>query len=207
MKNKLDLLFKIIIVIVSGIGLYLNFNLLTIRDSIIYFTIQSNLLCFLFYLIAVVLMITKKLKKNDMYYISKGMVTMAITITMFVYWLLLSSGDGMEAYMGHDLENYFVHLFTPLLVIFDYIILGEKGNLKKNYPFIWSFILIAYSLFNVIYVFFGGTFAGGVKYPYPYMDIDNLGLFRVLMNCLVIYIFFVGYGSIVQWLDNKLARK
>ena len=207
MKNKLDLLFKIIIVIVSGIGLYLNFNLLTIRDSIIYFTIQSNVLCFLFYLIAVVLMITKKLKKNDMYYISKGMVTMAITITMFVYWLLLSSGDGMEAYMGHDLENYFVHLFTPLLVIFDYIILGEKGNLKKNYPFIWSFILIAYSLFNVIYVFFGGTFAGGVKYPYPYMDIDNLGLFRVLMNCLVIYIFFVGYGSIVQWLDNKLARK
>lgn len=207
MKNKLDLLFKIIIVIVSGIGLYLNFNLLTIRDSIIYFTIQSNLLCFLFYLIVVILMITKKLKKNDMYYISKGMVTMAITITMFVYWLLLSSGDGMEAYMGHDLENYFVHLFTPLLVIFDYIILGEKGNLKKNYPFIWSFILIAYSLFNVIYVFFGGTFAGGVKYPYPYMDIDNLGLFRVLMNCLVIYIFFVGYGSIVQWLDNKLARK
>ena len=191
MKNKLDLLFKIIIVIVSGIGLYLNFNLLTIRDSIIYFTIQSNVLCFLFYLIAVVLMITKKLKKNDMYYISKGMVTMAITITMFVYWLLLSSGDGMEAYMGHDLENYFVHLFTPLLVIFDYIILGEKGNLKKNYPFIWSFILIAYSLFNVIYVFFGGTFAGGVKYPYPYMDIDNLGLFRVLMNCLVIYIFFI----------------
>lgn len=207
MKNKLDLLFKIIIVIVSGIGLYLNFNLLTIRDSIIYFTIQSNLLCFLFYLIVVILMITKKLKKNDMYYISKGMVTTAITITMFVYWLLLSSGDGMEAYMGHDLENYFVHLFTPLLVIFDYIILGEKGNLKKNYPFIWSFILIAYSLFNVIYVFFGGTFSGGVKYPYPYMDIDNLGLFRVLMNCLVIYIFFVGYGSIVQWLDNKLARK
>lgn len=207
MKSKFDLLFKIIIVIVSGVGLYLNFNLLTVRNSIIYFTIQSNLLCFIFYFITVILMITKKLEKNDIYYIAKGMVTMAITITMFVYWLILSSGEGMEAYIGHDLENYFVHLFTPLLVIFDYIILGEKGNLKKNYPFIWSFILIAYSLFNIIYVLFGGTFAGGVKYPYPYMNIDELGLIRVFANCLIIYVFFVGYGSIVQRLDNKLARK
>ena len=207
MKNKFDLLFKIIIVIVSGVGLYLNFNLLTIRDSIIYFTIQSNLLCFIFYFSIVILMITKKLKKNDIYYILKGMVTMAITITFFVYWLILSSGEGMEVYIGHDLENYFVHLFTPLLVIFDYIILGKKGNLKKNYPFIWSFILIAYTLFDIIYVMLGGTFAGGVKYPYPYMDIDELGLIRVFANCLIIYVFFVGYGSIVQWLDNKLARK
>lgn len=207
MRKKLDLLFKIIIVIVSGIGLFLNFKLLTVRDSIIYFTIQSNLLCFIFYLITVILMFNKKIKKNDMYYILKGMATMAITITFFVYWLVLSSGAGMEAYIGHDLENYLVHLFTPLLVIFDYIVFGEKGNLKKNYPFIWSFVLIAYTLFDIIYVMFGGTFAGGVKYPYPYMNVEELGLFRVFVNCMVIYVFFVGYGSIVQWLDDKLSRK
>ena len=65
MKKKVDLLFKAIIVLVSGIGLFLNFKLLTIRDSIIYFTIQSNLLSFIFYLITVILMLTKKLKKNN----------------------------------------------------------------------------------------------------------------------------------------------
>ena len=122
MKEKLSLLFKILIVIVSGVGLYLNFRLLTVRDSIIYFTIQSNLLCFLYFLGLVIFTITKKLKKGELYYISKGMVTMTITITMFVYWFILSSGEGMIAYAGHNLENYFVHLFTPLLVIFDYII-------------------------------------------------------------------------------------
>ena len=53
----------------------------------------------------------------------------------------------------------------------------------------------------------GGTFAGGVKYPYPYMNVEELGLFKVCINCMVIYVFFVGYGSIVQWLDYKLARK
>lgn len=207
MKEKLSLLLKIIIVIVSGIGLYLNFKLLTVKGSIIYFTIQSNLLCFLFFSITVILTIFKKLKKNDFYYISKGMVTMAITITMFVYQLLLSSDGGMGAYTGHALECNFVHIFVPVLVIADYIIFGEKGNLKKHYPFIWSLILVAYLLFNIIYVACGGRFAGGVTYPYFYMDTTTYGLFGVLMNCLVVYIFFVGYGFIVQFLDNKLGKR
>lgn len=63
MKAKLDLFFKIIIVIVSGVGLYFNINLLTLKDSIIYFTIQSNLFCFIFYLITVILMLMRKLKR------------------------------------------------------------------------------------------------------------------------------------------------
>lgn len=206
MKNKLSLLFKIIIVIISGIGLYLNFNLLSFKDSIIYFTIQSNLLCFIYFLGLVVLTITKKLKKTDLYYISKGMVTMAITTTLIVYWFVLVPEGGIEAYIGHNLENNFVHLFTPLLVIFDYIIFEEKGHLKKNYPFIWSFVLIAYLVFTILYVLVGGTFMNGDKYPYPCIDVEKLGLMRASINALIIYIFFVGYGSIVQYIDYKLRK-
>ena len=207
MKEKLSLLFKIIIVIVSGIGLYLNFNLLSFRNSIIYFTIQSNLLCFIYFLALVILTIIKKLKKNDFYYISKGMVTMAITITFIVYHFVLVPEGGLDAYVGHELENNFVHLFTPLLVIFDYIIFGEKGHLKKSYPFIWNFVLVAYVIFNVVYVLIGGRFANGSCYPYPCMNIDNLGLIRTSINCLIIYVAFLVYGYIVLWLDNKIALK
>ena len=207
MKEKLSLLFKIIIVMVSGIGLYLNFNLLSFRNSIIYFTIQSNLLCFIYFLGLVLFTITKKIKKNDFYYISKGMVTMAITITFIVYWFVLVPEGGIEAYVGHELENNFVHLFTPLLVIFDYIIFGEKGHLKKKYPFIWNFVLVAYVIFNVVYVLIGGRFANGSCYPYPCMNIDNLGLFRVAINSIVIYIGFLLFGYLVYFIDNKIVLK
>lgn len=207
MKDKLSLLFKIIIVIVSGIGLYLNFNLLSVRNSIIYFTIQSNILCFIYFLVLVILTVTKKLKKNDFYYVSKGMVTMAITITFIVYHLVLVPEGGIAAYVGHNLENNFVHLFTPLLVMLDYILFAEKGHLKKNYPFIWNFVLVAYTIFNVVYVLFGGRFSNGTIYPYPCMNIDNLGLFRVIVNCCVIYGVFLIYGYLVYRIDNKLARK
>ncbi len=206
MKKIVSLLFKIVIVIMSGIGLYINFKLLSFEKGIIYFTIQSNLLCFLFFIVIIILEITGKLTKNNWYYIIKGMITMAITITMFVYQILLSSSDGVGAYTGHMLECNFVHLYVPLLVIFDYIIFGEKGHLKKEYPFYWSFILVAYLVFNVVYVLFGGTFEGETKYPYSYMDVDKLGLLNVFVNCLMVYIFFMGYGTIVQRLDYKLGN-
>lgn len=204
MKQKISLIYKILIIIVSGIGLYLNFKLYSFKTAILYFTNLSNILVFIFYLVGLILFLTKKLKKNSVYYITKGMVTMAITITMFVYQIILSGS--MDAFVGHELENNFVHLIVPLLVIFDYIIFGEKGNLKKNYPFIWSLILIVYQLFVIIYSLWGGKFMGSTV-PYPYMDINKNGLWNVIINCLLVYIFFIGYGTIVQSLDNKLAKK
>ena len=132
---------------------------------------------------------------------------MAITVTMFVYQILLSSSNGMGAFEGHMLECNLVHLVVPLLVILDYIVFSSKGNLKKEYPFIWSFILIAYQLFVVIYGLWGGTFMNGSKYPYFYMDVDKYGIMGVIGNCLIVYVFFVGYGSIVQMLDSKLKNK
>jgi len=207
MKNKISLIYKILIIIMCGIGLYLNFSMSSIGENIIYFTIQSNLLCFIFYTVVVVLELLKKLKKNNFYYISKGMVTMAITVTMFVYELLISTNGGVPGYENYMLACNFVHLIVPLMIIFDYILFGEKGNLKKEYPFIWSLILVAYSVFDVIYVALGGTFIDGAKYPYFYMNVDKYGIVGTLLNCVVIYVFFVGYGFIVQAIDNKIGHK
>lgn len=204
MKEKISLIYKILIVVVSGIGLYLNFKLYSFKTAILYFTNLSNIFVFVFYLVGLILYFTKKLKKNDTYYIIKGMITMAITITMFVYQIILSGS--MNAFVGHEVENAFVHLIVPFLVILDYIIFGKKGNLKKNYPFIWSFILIVYQLFVIIYSLLGGKFMGS-SVPYPYMDVSKNGIWTVILNCVLVYVFFVGYGTIVQTLDNKLGKK
>ena len=64
MKERMSLIFKILVVVVSFIGLYLNFKLFTFSGGIVFFTIQSNLLVFIVYLITVILQLTKKLKKT-----------------------------------------------------------------------------------------------------------------------------------------------
>ena len=206
MKNKLSLFYKILIVVVSSIALCLNFKVIPFKQNILYFTIQSNLLCFIFYLVIVILKMLKKEKKNNFYYIIKGMVTMAITITMVVFQMVIAT-NSLGIYENHLFECYLVHIVVPLLVIFDYIIFGEKGNLKKSYPFIWSLILVFYTIFTSVYAFLGGKFIDGTSYPYFYMNIDKYGILRVSINCVIVYICFVVYGMIIQKLDNKLATE
>lgn len=205
MKNKLSLIYKILILIVTGIGLFLNFKFLTFKTAIAYFTIQSNLLCFIFYLICLILYIFKKLKKNEFYYIMKGMATMAITLTMVVYYGVINT-HGVTGYEGHLIECLFVHLFTPLLVIFDYIIFDEKGNLKLSYPFIWSSLLIIYVLFSELYSKLGNIYVNGKKYAYFFLDTVKYGESGVIINLLLILVSFIVFGLVVSCIDERLKK-
>ena len=206
MKEKLSLLYKIIIVIVCGFGIYLNFKAFTVGGAIIYYTVQSNVMCFIFYFVTIILKLTGKLKKNSNYYILKGMVTMAITVTMVVFQFVITD-SGMTAYAGNELASIMAHIVVPLLVMSDYVIFGEKGNLKRNYPFIWSATLVFYVIFDFVYVALGGRFGDGSIYPYLYMNIEVNGLLKVIISCITIFILFIGYGTIIQTIDQKLGKK
>lgn len=198
------LIYRIIIIIITIIALYLNFKLMSFRKGILYFTNLSNLLCLIYFIILVIQMLLKKEKNNNLHYIVKGMVTMSITLTMFVYNIVLSSNSFL--FKNHMLECNLVHLIVPLLVIFDYIIFGEKGNLKKIYPFIWSSILFVYQIFIMIYSMLGGKFIDESNYPYFYMDSSKFGVVGVFINLLIILVIYIIYGKIIQVLDNKLGN-
>lgn len=204
-KRNIALVYRVVIVVVSAIALFLNFKLFTFKIGILYFTNFSNLLCLLYFSVLVICMILKKERNDDLHYIIKGMVTMAITLTMFLYYFILNSNA--VAFKNHMLECNLVHLVVPLLVIFDYIIFGIKGNLKKNYPFIWSAILFIYQIFITIYMMFGGKFANGDSYPYFYMNVSKYGVLGVFINILIILIVYIVYGKIIQVLDNKLGNR
>lgn len=203
-KEKISLVYKISIIIVCAIGLFINIKIAPGKEIFLYFTILSNIACLIFYTIVVTLYLMKKLKKNNLYYIFKGMVTMAITLTFVIFQFFLSENNTF--YQLHPIANNFVHLFTPLLVMFDYIIFGEKGNLKKSYPIIWSGILIAYTIMCQIYIGVGGTFLNGAKYPYFYMDVEKYGIIKVMISYLIIYICYISFGYLIYFFDNKIGK-
>ena len=201
---KISLLYKLLIVIVTGIGLYLNFKFITFQNGIVYFTIQSNLLCFMFYLVWVMLLVFHKQKPDDKYYMVKGLVTTSITLTMVIYNILLATGN-INAYDGHLIECIFVHYLVPLMIICDYFVFEEKGHVKYSYPLIWSIGLIFYGIFYIVYVTHGGDFVEG-NYAYSFLNVDKFGLIGVVANCLIIYMCFVLFGYIVLYFDNKKGR-
>lgn len=57
-------IFKLIIVVVSFTGLVLNFRIAPVKSIFLYFTIISNIMCLILYLVTLILYLSKKLKKE-----------------------------------------------------------------------------------------------------------------------------------------------
>lgn len=203
-SSKVQLIYKLLIVISSAIGLFLNFRLAPVSDMLLYFTTISNLGIFIFYLVSFILYAFNKLKDNKAYYIIKGMLTVNITLTLAVYNFVITGG---ELYDNNMLACSFVHLITPGLVIVDYILFGKKGNLKYSYPWIWSLSIILYTVMCCVYVALGGVFADGNSYPYPYMNYKQYGYLGVAFNCSLIYAIYMLYCYLIVFLDKLSAKE
>lgn len=204
-ESKFSLLYRIFITIIIGIGLYINFRFIPFHSGIVYFTLQSNILCFVFYLIYLLFVLFGVFRKNDNYYLFKGMVTSCITLTMIIYTLLVLIGD-MHSYDGHLIECLFVHYVTPLLVIFDSLMFDESGKSKWYYPLVWSIPVVLYGIFYYIYVSSGGVFFNS-NYAYSFLNIDKYGLLGTIANCLVLYVCFILGNYLAVYYDKYKGRK
>lgn len=206
-KDSVSLIYKFLILIVTSIGLFLNFRFIGFRIGFVYFTLQSNILCFIFYIaLLTYLLISKKKELNsDVYCIFRGLISANIILTMIIY-TVLELTNNVSAYDGHFIECLFVHYLTPIAVLFDYILFDKKGNMKAYYPFIWSVVIILYGIFNFVYTASGGKFVEG-NYAYAFYDVERFGVGGVALNCILIYICFIAFNSFVVFLDRKVGGK
>ena len=209
-KNKISLVYKFIVLIVTTIGLYINFKFVSFKTGIVYFTLQSNILCFIFYAILLIcLLINLKnkqaIKNKNTYMVFKGLITANIFLTMAVY-TMLALNNNISVYDNHFVECLFVHYLTPTLVILDYVLFDEKGNMKWYHPLIWGLVPVIYGIFNVIYTKVGGKFVDG-KYAYSFLDAGKYGYVGVILNCLVIFAAFTIINYFVFYIDQKVGDK
>lgn len=204
-KNNISLIYKFLILVVTTIGLYINFNFISFKTGIVYFTLQSNMLCLLFYIIILMYRIYNKKdlseKYKNYYSIFKGLIISNIFLTMSVY-TALDITNNISAYDSHFIECLFVHYLTPILTIFDYIIFDKKGNMKWFYPLIWGIVPMLYIIFNIIYTKAGGTFVDG-KYAYSFLDAGKYGYDGVAFNCIMIFICFITFSYLIVFSDKK----
>ena len=209
-KNYLSLVYKMLIVLVLGTGLYLNFKFISFKSGVVYFTLQSNILCFIFYVFLTVYLLMygnyKKFKYDKKpYIILKGLISANITLTMVMY-TFLELTNSVSVYDAHLIECLFVHYITPVMILLDYIVFDKKGNMQWHYPLIWGVIPVLYGIFNFIYTISGGTFVEG-KYAYAFYNIDKYGISGVAINCILILVGFFILNFIVVYLDRKVGEE
>lgn len=206
MKDRISIIYKFLIVIVTFIGLYLNFQIAPINKMAFYFTIISNVLVLVFYIVDILLYLFAKNYKNKLYYVFKGMIIMMVTMTMMLYWILIGQKN-MGIYVDYPMECRFVHLYTPILAIIDYFAFANKGHLKDSFPFIWSLSLIVYVIMVYCYSYFGGTFINDANLPYTFMNVEKNGITKTVFIGLLIYLSYVLIGFIVVKLDKYLGGR
>lgn len=160
-----------------------------------FFTIQSNLL------VAASALMTALDPERDtlLRRVLRLTSLVAIAVTGVVYHSVLArlvelSGWGFVT----DLA---VHTVVPVLAVLGWVLFGPRGRttwtvvaLSAVFPVLWLTVTLV-----------RGPLVGGF-WPYPFVDVDELGWAQVLLNCAVVAVLFVGLAALAHGGERLLGR-
>ena len=141
-------------------------------------------------------------------------VSAILFITFVVYWVMLAPRTFMMA-TEFDLwsfGNLAVHVYTPLLVLFDYILFSPPGHLRYRDIYHIEIYPLVYVLFTSIagflgYVYYISPMDGlPVRFPYFFFDFDRIGALSFVF-IVALVVFFLLIGHIFYAVDRRRAAK
>lgn len=160
-----------------------------------FFTIQSNLLVGLSALLTALDPDRDTLLRR----VLRLTALVAISVTGIVYHTVLA---GLSELSGAGLvADTFVHTVVPVLAVVGWALFGPRGwtswrvvGLSVVFPLAW----LTFTLLR-------GPLVGGF-WPYPFLDVDEVGWTRVLVNAVVVGVGFVALAAAAHGIDRVLTR-
>jgi hypothetical protein len=135
--------------------------------------------------------------------ILKHMATMGLIVTMLIAYFML----GNFTMQGTaDISLTLLHKVIPLMAFLDWVFFDKKGQIARWEPVGW----LAWPLAYLIIVLASASIspANGRKafYPYPFIDVANLGVGSVIRNMALLALAFTLFGYLWFALDRALWR-
>ncbi len=128
----------------------------------------------------------------------KGGIALYIGVTGMIYFLILRhlwQPQGAQWWADTGL-----HYATPALYSAWWLLGVRHGGLRWNTILSW----LAFPLGYLLWVFLRGAWAH--EYPYPFIDVGQLGWAAVMRNAAGVLAAFVGLGAVLVAVDRSLAR-
>ncbi|MEO8262820.1 MAG: Pr6Pr family membrane protein [Pseudolysinimonas sp.] len=174
-----------------------------------FFTIDSNLLTVVAFLIGAVCLIRGENPEPRWFTVGRASVAAYMVTTGVVYNLLLR---GIELPQGTTLgwANEVLHVVAPILVALDWLF--APGRNRLEWKTIW--IIVIFPLVWGVYTLIRGPFvvdavAGNdYWYPYPFLNpnIAPEGYFSVAFYLVLIAGLIGGVGALVIWVSRRRER-
>ncbi|WP_051224234.1 Pr6Pr family membrane protein [Pseudoclavibacter soli] len=195
------------------------------------FTTQSNILCTLYFTVATVrLWAGRDAVGQPFAPVVKGIATMAVTITFLVAWLVLHMSVSFGS--AADASLLGLHVVVPLMAVADWVLFDAPGRLRWRDALLWLIAPMLYLVEFAVVLAAGGSLGGGAgiapdgagagaagaagaaggmartsRAPYPFLDVDSLGVGQVVLNVAALAAGIVVLGLAAIALDRWRGRR
>lgn len=213
-SRPVALAYRVVALAVIVTGVVRHSDLLTGQPAwttVLFYTMLSNLLC-LVWMLLLVIRTVRDLRHTGPRGTStpsarvSGAVMMAITVTMLIYLVVLVPtrfADGDTDVFS--LTDNLIHIITPVLMIVEWLLFVPKGSFRWTDPLLWTLIPYVYLVWAFAYGALGGEFTPGQKYPYPFMDVDALGVIGVAQWVVALTVALIVVGLVFVVIDRALG--
>lgn len=161
----------------------------------VYFTVQSNSML-------AVVFLASALVPARVPPVLRGATTLYLLITGLVYHLILvnPASPFATSHAGQGrLHDVLLHSVVPFLAAVDWCLFTAREAPRWWYAATWLAYPLAYLLFALVW---GGT---GHRYPYPFVDVDQLGYGGVAASAAVLTVLFFLLGLALVGLGRAAA--
>ncbi|MFV0412703.1 MAG: Pr6Pr family membrane protein [Oscillospiraceae bacterium] len=219
-NRRFALVFRVGAFLFSLLGLLSHLGIFSGKLSLgilMYYTVQSNILGVVMF--AVLALYTarglrKEGAKGSAGYLPRFEMVCVIDLllTLLVYWVMLApqSFSMTSSYSLFSFDNLAVHLITPLLCMADYVLFTESGHLR--YADVWAVLIfpLFYVAFSSAAGFLGYVYrvrenGVPVRFPYFFIDYDQVGVFAVAYIG-GLFAFFLLLSHLLYCLDKKVKK-
>ncbi len=159
-----------------------------------YFTILTNILAALSLTLSLIMQ-SSALGKFLRSASAKAAIAVYIIIVGIVYNLVLRQlwdPKGLQL-----IADILLHQVIPIAYTVYWVVFVPKSNLEWKQPFIW----LIYPLLYLLYAIIRGAVTG--HYPYPFIDVSQIGFSKMLVNTLIMMIAFISIGLLIVGIDKR----
>jgi hypothetical protein len=164
-------------------------------NTFAFFTVESNLIVG-----ATPLLLALKAQRASAVFATFRLIGLvAITVTGLVYHVALASLFDLQGW--DQLGNQLVHTVVPFLAVGGWLAFGPRGLTSRRIV-LWS---LGFPVCWLAFTLIRGAFVHW--YPYPFIDVTQLGYGGSMLNCLWVSLLLLALAGGASVLDRKLGPR
>lgn len=182
------------------------------QDWYIYFTNHSNYFCFFIMTLEIIETYKKSMRTDHdtVYPRLKYVASVYITITFLIFNFVLRNAPDRNPANNYTVNCVLLHVVLPVMFVADWVKNYQHGyvTIKDILSVsIYPLLYVVFALVRSFFVVVDPTNPYSKKYPYFFVNLDNLGWGGVIKWCILILIAFEAVAVLFFFLDKWLAKR